>query len=100
MQYVINIYIPNFSHAGSSGKISIVTSKAQEISTAKLRIQTPAGRSVNVLPLSKYDKDILTSTVLEFPLGKFEYYLSGQDKSGVIFEYNTRTTVRFDASLL
>lgn len=87
-------------HAGSTGKISVVTSKLPEISTATLHIRTPAGRTVRSLQLSKYDKDILTSSVLEFPHGKFEYYLDGQDKSGVIFQYNTRTTVRFDASVL
>ena len=89
-----------FSHVGSSGKISVVTSKVQEISTATLRIQTPAGRSVKILRLSTYDQDILMSSVLEFPRGKFEYHLNGKDKSGVIFEYNTRMTVRFDVSFL
>ena len=78
---------------GTGGRITVVTSRSAEMSSAYINIVGRGGTAVVSIPLSKCSEFLVGNTT--FPLGTFTYELGGQDQDGNPFVYNTKKTITF-----
>ena len=81
-----------FNSTGTSGRIVVVTSRSQLISSPELILNLDSGTSIP-LHLSKCNNSILLSEILTFPPAIITYILVGYDETGALFEYTVEESV-------